>query len=127
MAEQAFSINDSFGGRKWSLRSYDDQTVSGLMAYADGSELLARLLVGRGVTPGSVEHFLTPTLRQSFPDPFSFRDMEKAANITLDALIDGRQVTVFADYDVDGGTSSAILARHFRAWGRDIGLYVPDR
>ena len=53
--------------------------------------------------------------------------MMKAAELTLDAIVDGRNVTVFADYDVDGGTSSAILARYFRAWGREIGLYVPDR
>lgn len=53
--------------------------------------------------------------------------MEKAAELVLDALLDGTQVTVFADYDVDGGTSSAILARYFRAWGRELGLYVPDR
>ncbi|MEQ9314996.1 MAG: single-stranded-DNA-specific exonuclease RecJ, partial [Henriciella sp.] len=53
--------------------------------------------------------------------------MEKAANLIVDTLVDGRKVTVFADYDVDGGTSSALLARYFRAWGRDLGLYVPDR
>lgn len=34
---------------------------------------------------------------------------------------------MFADYDVDGGTSSAILSRYFRAWGRELILYVPDR
>ncbi|MDP1555247.1 MAG: single-stranded-DNA-specific exonuclease RecJ, partial [Hyphomonas sp.] len=54
-------------------------------------------------------------------------DMDKAAGVILDAILDGRKVVVFADYDVDGGTSSAILARYFRAWGRDLGLYVPDR
>ena len=34
---------------------------------------------------------------------------------------------VCGDYVGEGGTSSAFLARYFRAWGRDLGLYVPDR
>ncbi len=92
-----------------------------------GSDLLARLLAPRGVKAEGVETFLKPTLRALFPDPSSFSDMDKAAALILDALVDGTAVTVFADYDVDGGTSSAILARYFRAWGRELGLYVPDR
>lgn len=92
-----------------------------------GDDLLARLLAPRGLAAEDVDGFLNPTLRALFPDPSSFQDMMKAAELTLDAIVDGRNVTVFADYDVDGGTSSAILTRYFRAWGREIGLYVPDR
>jgi single-stranded-DNA-specific exonuclease len=36
-------------------------------------------------------------------------------------------VTVFADYDVDGASSAAQLVRWFRAMGRDLPVYVPDR
>ena len=53
--------------------------------------------------------------------------MDKAAALMLDALQTEKRVTVFADYDVDGGTSSAILTRYVRAWGQELGLYVPDR
>ncbi|MEM1342118.1 MAG: DHH family phosphoesterase, partial [Pseudomonadota bacterium] len=98
-----------------------------LAMHLNGNDLLARLLAPRGIAPGDIETFLNPTLRALFPDPASFQDMMKAAALTLDAIIEGQRVTVFADYDVDGGTSSAILTRYFRAWGRDIGLYVPDR
>jgi len=34
---------------------------------------------------------------------------------------------VFGDYDVDGATSSALLARFFAAAGRPIRVYIPDR
>ena len=34
---------------------------------------------------------------------------------------------VFADYDVDGATSAALLVRWFRAMGRTLSIYVPDR
>jgi single-stranded-DNA-specific exonuclease len=71
--------------------------------------------------------FLNPTLKDLFPDPSTFADMDKAAEVILDAIVSNRKVAVFADYDVDGGTSSAILSRYFRAWGRELILYVPDR
>lgn len=97
------------------------------MPAASGSDLVARLLAGRGVLPETAQSYLAPTLREMFPDPSSFADMDKAAGIVLEAILAGRRVCVFADYDVDRGTSSAILARYFRAWGRELGLYVPDR
>ena len=63
----------------------------------------------------------------AFLQGWTFQDMEKAAGLLLDAIAENRRVVVFADYDVDGGTSSALLARYFRHWGREMGLYVPDR
>ena len=120
-------VRQSFAGRFWTLQSPDEDLVRKLTPHVHGNDLLARLLAPRGVTPDQAETFLRPTLRALFPDPARFADMEKGAALVLDALIAGVNVTVFADYDVDGGTSSAILARYFRAWGRDLGLYVPDR
>ncbi len=127
MVAKSFSVSQSYGGRYWTLRQPDEATVRALLPQIGGNDLLARLLEPRDVAPTDVETFLNPTLRALFPDPASFQDMMKAAELTLDAILDGRSVTVFADYDVDGGTSSAILARYFRAWGQEIGLYVPDR
>ena len=53
--------------------------------------------------------------------------MDRAAAVLVDALLDGRALTVFADYDVDGASSAAQLVRWFRAMGRDLPIYVPDR
>jgi single-stranded-DNA-specific exonuclease len=117
----------SVGGRRWRLAEPDQGRVQSLMPAVGGSDLLARLLVARGVQAADAPGYLAPTLRAFFPDPSSFADMDKAAGIVLGAILDGRKVVVFADYDVDGGTSSAILDRYFRGWGRDLGLYVPDR
>lgn len=120
-------VEESLTGRYWQIEQPDPLLVRQLAAHLDGDDLMARLLAGRGLRPEEVKGFLAPTLRDTFPDPSSFADMDTAAGLVLDALLDGRNVTVFADYDVDGGTSSAILARYFRAWGRELGLYVPDR
>lgn len=117
----------SAGGRRWRLARTDEALVRRLMPVAEGKDLIARLLAGRGVTPEDAEAWLAPTLRRFFPDPSLFADMDKAAEIVLDAINRNKRVCVFADYDVDGGTSSAILTRYFRAWGLELGLYVPDR
>jgi len=122
-----FDVQRSATGRFWTLASVDEALVRRLQPSVGGSDLLARLLATRDVTPDEAATYLSPTLRETFPDPSSFSDMDKAAEIVLDAILAKKRVTVFADYDVDGGTSSAILARYFRAWGEDLGLYVPDR
>ena len=120
-------IDDTLGGRFWTMKDLQDADVRRLAAKLGNNDLLGRLLMLRGVVPDDVDAFMRPTLRNTFPDPSSFADMDKAASLTLDALMSGKSVTVFADYDVDGGTSAAILARYFREWDRELGLYVPDR
>ena len=122
-----FSGEHSLSGRYWTLTAINEPVVASLRPHIEGNDLLARLLAGSAITPDAVDDFLNPTLRTYFPDPASFQDMMKAADLVLDALIEKRKVTVFADYDVDGGTSSAILTRYFRAWEQELGLYVPDR
>ena len=122
-----FEVDQSASGRFWTLADADEALVRRLAPSVGGSDLLARLLASRDVDPAQAASYLAPTLRDYFPDPSSFADMDKAAGIILDAILARKRVTVFADYDVDGGTSSAILARYFRAWGQDLGLYVPDR
>jgi single-stranded-DNA-specific exonuclease len=125
--DRLFAVDRSATGRFWTLAHAEDALVRRLAPAVGGSDLVARLLAGRGVDPAGAAAYLEPTLRDTFPDPSSFSDMDKAAEVILDAILTNKKVTVLADYDVDGGTSSAILARYFRAWGQDLGLYVPDR
>ena len=90
-------------------------------------EPLARALASRGVRADQGQDFLTPTLRALFPDPSSFMDMDAAADAILNALQAKANIHVFADYDVDGASSAALLVRWFRAMGADLPIYVPDR
>jgi single-stranded-DNA-specific exonuclease len=122
-----FDVGESTSGRFWTMQESDEAAVRALVAGSGKSDLIARLLAGRGVEATHAASYLAPTLRDTFPDPSSFADMDKAAEVVFDALLAEKRVVVFADYDVDGGTSSAILTRYFRAWGQELGLYVPDR
>ena len=120
-------VTNSLSGKAWRQRPGDDQLAQAHARRLKQPDLVGRLLASRGVQLDEAELFLNPTLKDLFPDPSSFADMDKAAAVILDAIIAGKKVAVFADYDVDGGTSSAILSRYFRAWGRELILYVPDR
>lgn len=91
------------------------------------SEPLARALASRGVRADQGTDFLTPTLKSLFPDPSSFLDMDAAATAIIDRLQAGRSIHIFADYDVDGAASAALLVRWFRTMGSDLPIYVPDR
>ena len=109
------------------MRPADADLVRSHQQRHDLSEPLARALAARGVGQDEAADYLAPTLKALFPDPSCFADMDKAAALLVDAAVDGRKVVIFADYDVDGATSAALLVRWFRAMGREIDIYVPDR
>ena len=90
-------------------------------------ELMGRVLAARGVKLDDVPLFLDPTIKALMPDPSSLRDMDKAAARLADAIVGGEQVAVFGDYDVDGASSSALMARFLAHHGRACRIYIPDR
>src|SRR5690606_16840278 len=90
-------------------------------------EIVGRVLAARGVAAEEAERFLNPTLRTWLPDPSALRDMDRAAERLTRAIESGEKVAVFGDYDVDGATSAAVLARFFAALGLPLEIYIPDR
>ena len=120
-------VERSATGRRWIARDADPDAVSALARRLDKPAALARVLAGRGVDIEDGERFLTPSLKDSLPDPSLFADMDVAVSVLSDAIEQGRRIAVFADYDVDGATSAAQLIRYCRARGVEIDLYVPDR
>ena len=120
-------VDSSCRGLRWQARCEDEAQVTEFEQTKSLDNLTARLLAGRGVSPDLADEFLDPTLRGSMPDPSSMQDMDKAAGLIMDAVQAKQKITVFADYDVDGGSSAAQLIRWGRSFGVEIGLYVPDR
>lgn len=88
---------------------------------------VCRTLARRGVAPEKATGFLAPTLRDLLPDPLKLKDMGPAAERFLKAVKDREKIAVFADYDVDGGSSAALLLTWLRQMGREATLYIPDR
>ena len=120
-----FGIERSLSGKAWRWRG-------GNMALADSAasiedDIVAQLLLSRGVARDELDRHRTPTLREFLPDPSAFRDMDAAAERIAQAVLGGETITIYGDYDVDGATSSALLIRLLRMLGHDAGHYIPDR
>jgi len=127
MSEAFLGVERSVTGRRWRARQGDERAGLAIAQRLALPEIVGRLLAGRGIRPEAAESFLNPTLRDLLPDPSRFRDMDGAAERLARAVRDGEGIAVFGDYDVDGATSSALLARFFVAAGRPIRIYIPDR
>src|SRR5665213_3181149 len=127
IAASFLGVSRSLSGRAWRERPADAAVVRALSLRHGLSDPLARALASRGVGEADAADYLQPTLKALFPDPSSFLDMDRAAEILVDGLERGRPMAVFADYDVDGASSAALLVRWFRAMGADLPIYVPDR
>ena len=84
---------------------------------------LARL----GIAAEDSAAYLSPSLRDLLPDPRSMRDAGIAARRLIAAVTDRQRIAIFADYDVDGGASAAILLDWLRAFDIAPTIYVPDR
>lgn len=122
-------VEQSACGRPWRDRLDERASVRSLsIVQRHGiSELLARILAGRGVEVDDVESFLDPTVRRLMPDPHSLTAMEGVAQRIADAVARGERIAIFGDYDVDGATASALLARFLRRAGLDPIVHIPDR
>ncbi len=127
LASSFLGVAKSFQGRRWDLRAADEVLVTDLVRHAGVTDAVARVLATRGVSTEQCADFLRPTLKALMPDPSLFVDMDGAAERIMQALEKGERIAVFGDYDVDGATSSALLARFFRAIGVEILVYIPDR
>src|SRR4029453_18986989 len=127
-ARAAFlGIERSLTGRRWAARLADERTALAMAQRHGPPDAICRLLAAREVDLEGVPDFLEPTLRKFLPDPSHLKDMDAAIERVVRAIREGEKIVIFGDYDVDGATSSAMLARFFRAVGVNVAVYIPDR
>jgi single-stranded-DNA-specific exonuclease len=122
-------VENSATGRAWRDR-LDERGAARALAIAqrhDIPELLARIIAGRNIEADAVEAFLDPTIKHAMPDPHVLTAMKEAAARVADAVERHESIAIFGDYDVDGATSAALLARFLRQCGADPIIHIPDR
>ena len=121
-------VEHSLTGRRWVGPAIEfDRAAEAIAQQTDLPRPVAQILARRGVSPQDAAAFLAPSLRDLLPDPRSLRDMEKAAERFLKAVSSRQRIAIFADYDVDGGSSAALLIVWLRGLGLAATLYIPDR
>jgi single-stranded-DNA-specific exonuclease len=113
---------------RWNLKpEVDKNTVSHLQKVLGVDEVIARLLVQRGITTyEEAKQFFRPAL-SDLHDPYLMKDMDKAV-IRLDkAFKRNEKILVFGDYDVDGTTAVALMSSYIQRFYSAVDTYIPDR
>jgi len=113
--------------RRW-VKIEVDEVAASALATALGIEVRwARMLVSRGVRDvETARRFLTPSLTD-VPDPSVMRGLDRAAERLVEAIVRGDRVALYGDYDVDGVTSTVLLATFLQAVGLAPRTYIPQR
>ena len=120
--------NDTASGAKWVYRAKNEQLYWQLINDYGQSDFVASIAATRGwINEDNFAGFIDPKIKDSMPDPFLLKDMLEATQFVKQVLQAKQKIAVFADYDVDGGTSAAIIYRFFKMLGVEIQIYVPDR
>ncbi len=107
--------------------AWDEEAAAALAKALSLHPLAARVLACRGLAePAAAERFLAARLAD-LPDPFSMLGMEAAVARLARAVDGGERIVCYGDYDVDGVTSTALLAGLLRAAGAEVVTYTPHR
>ena len=113
---------------RWTIKPKPDQEkVNQLMSSLQIDEVIASLLVQRGIeTYEAAKSFFRPTL-EDLHDPFLMKDMDKAVIRIMQAIEKEENILVYGDYDVDGTTSVSLVSSYLKCNYPNVATYIPDR
>lgn len=113
---------------RWTLKTKpDNQKIKVLANQLNVDEIIASLLIHRGVeTYEQARHFFRPSLDE-LHDPFLMKDMDKAVARIENAIKNNESILVYGDYDVDGTTAVSLVSSYLRSTYPNVATYIPDR
>ncbi len=113
---------------RWVLPTAQDSKISTQLQKEVGLPApLADILLQRGLdSPEKVAAYLDPRLRD-LSDPFLLPGVEGVVERLLEAIHHQETVVLHGDYDVDGISSLAVMARVLEALGAHVHCFLPSR
>jgi single-stranded-DNA-specific exonuclease len=120
-------VYKSVKNKKWTQSTFDPRLALTIYQKTGLPQIFAEMLSTRNIDVEYVSRFLDPKLKDLLPNPFSLLDMRKAVESIAQAILHNKKIVIFGDYDVDGATSSALLANYFKQIGVKADIYIPDR
>jgi single-stranded-DNA-specific exonuclease len=113
--------------KRWHIRAHDPLSIAALQRAAGVPDVVAQLLICRGITdPTKARSFLEPKLSDLY-DPETLPGCAAAAR-RIHAAVQARQrIVIYGDYDVDGMSGTAILYLCLKLLGAEVSYYVPHR
>jgi single-stranded-DNA-specific exonuclease len=120
-------VSKSVLGKYWFATVHDETFISELVRMLGISDFLARMISTRVDSVDLAEKYLDPKIKSQLPDPYHLKDMDLAVDRMIKAIESKEKICIFADYDVDGATSSALIKNILKQINIDSSIYVPDR
>jgi single-stranded-DNA-specific exonuclease len=113
---------------RWTLKpKLDISKVEDLKKALQVDDIVATLLLHRGIsTYEEAKTFFRPSFAE-FHDPFLMKDMDIAVNRIEKAISQDENILVYGDYDVDGTTSVALMSSYLKTRIESVATYIPDR
>ncbi|MEY8781610.1 single-stranded-DNA-specific exonuclease RecJ [Allomuricauda sp. XS_ASV26] len=113
---------------RWTVKPKPEQkSIDDLSEALGVDDLIAQLLIQRGVTNyEEAKCFFRPELTH-LHDPFLMKGMQKAVERIEQAFANGENILVYGDYDVDGTTSVALMSSYLQEIYPNVATYIPDR
>ncbi|XCP84121.1 single-stranded-DNA-specific exonuclease RecJ [Roseburia hominis] len=91
------------------------------------SPRIAALIRNRDVVGDeAIERYLNGTINDLY-DGMLMRDMDKAVDVLMESIREGKKLRIIGDYDIDGIQSTYILLEGLRALGAEVDSDIPDR
>ena len=114
-------------GKRWEIKKADSSLVKDLTKELNVSEIVAHLLVLRGITTfQDAKLFFRPEI-EHLHNPFLMKNMQQAVARIEDAIAKNQKILVYGDYDVDGTTSVAMMYSFLKKFNQNIEYYIPCR
>lgn len=113
---------------RWNLKpTPDSEKIKSLQDSLNIDELIAMLLMQRGIeTFEQARQFFRPKL-EDLHDPYLMKDMDKAVIRIEKAIKEQENILVFGDYDVDGTTAVSLVSSYLKSFYPNVDTYIPDR
>lgn len=91
------------------------------------SPILARLIRNRDIVGDeAIEQYLNGTI-MDLHDGMLMKDMNRAIDILMEKIREGKRLRVIGDYDIDGINATYILLEGLRKLGGQVDSDIPDR
>ena len=111
----------------WNIQNLDTKQVKQLAEELGVNEIVAHLLLLRGITNyEDAKKFFRPQISH-LHNPFLMKGMQDAVDRIELALKKGEKILIYGDYDVDGTTSVSMMFCFLSRFTDKIGYYIPDR
>jgi len=117
----------SVSGKSWIYKKFNSNDIKDISEKYSLSQITAKLLSIRKSNIENLDLFLNPKIKNLLPNPMQLKDMNEGVQRTYNSIINSDLIGIFGDYDVDGATSTALLARYFLSINQKIKIYIPDR